>query len=152
MQRPYSLLFFDWRNQSRLGPTDRGHPLRWDQGTNEESKARHISQTTILGTIPCTPIEIVFCNLPDKNSVVGADIFLYSIVGAINSHTVKPPICLLASTVLWAPAFTVPDEHGKTPCMPPGINSIACADVYHARRRQHHLPCASDIQQYCGCL
>ena len=42
----------------------RDAPLRKDQGTNRESKARRISQTTIPGTIPCTPIEIVLCNLP----------------------------------------------------------------------------------------
>ena len=63
-------------------------------------------------------------NRPDTNSVVGADIFLYSIVGSINSHTVRPPTCLWASTVLWAPAFTVLSEHGETPHMPLGINSI----------------------------
>ena len=40
-------------------------------------------------------------------TIVGADIFLYSIVGAVNSHTVRPPTCLWASIVLWAPGFTV---------------------------------------------
>ena len=117
-----------------------------------ESKAGCTSQTTITGTVSCTPIEIVLCNLPDTNSVVGTDIFLYNIVGAINSHTVRPPTCLWASTVLWAPAFTVPDKHGKNPLHASGINSMAGANVCHARRRQHHLPSASDIQQYCGRL
>ena len=64
----------------------------------------------IPGTIPCTPIEILFCNLPDTNSVAGTDIFLYSIVGAINSHTVRPP-------------------H-----MPLGINSVVGASIYRTRR------------------
>ena len=41
------------------------------------------------------------------NSVVGADIFLYSIVGAINSHTVRPP-------------------H-----MPLGIDSVVGTGIYH---------------------
>ena len=94
MQRPYSLLFSDWRNQSRLGPTGRGRPPGRDQGTNGESKARRSSQTMIPGRVPCTHVEIVFCNLPDTNSIVGTDIFLYSIVGAVNSHTVRPPTCL----------------------------------------------------------
>ena len=124
MQRPCTLLFSDRRNQSRLGPTDRGRPLGRDQETNGESKVGRTSQTTILGTVPCTPVEIVLCNLPDINSVVGADIFLYSIVGTINSHTVRPPTCLWASIVLWAPGFTVPGERGETPHMPQGINSI----------------------------
>ena len=79
-RKPCSLLFSDWRNQSRLGPIDRGRPLRKDQGTNGESKARRTSQTTILGIIPYTPVGIVLCNRPGTNSVVGADIFLYSIV------------------------------------------------------------------------
>ena len=72
----------------------RDAPLRKDQGTNRESKARRISQTTIPGTIPCTPTGIVLCNHPDTNNVVGTDIFLYSIVGAYNSHTKRPtPTC-----------------------------------------------------------
>ena len=64
MQRPYSLLFSDWRNQSRLGPTDLGRPPGKDQGTNGESKAERTSQTSIPGTILCTPAETVLCNLP----------------------------------------------------------------------------------------
>ena len=43
------------------------------------------------------------------NSVVGVDIFPYSIVGAINSHTVRPP-------------------------MPLGINSVVGAGFYRTRR------------------
>ena len=79
---PCSPFFSDCYDQSRLGSTDRGRPLGKDQRTNRESKARHTSQTTILGTVPCIPVETVLCNLPDTNSVVGADIF---------------------PTVLWAP-------------------------------------------------
>ena len=52
-----------------------------------ESKLGHTSQTTIPGTIPCTPAGTVLCNRPDTNSVVDADISRYSIVGAVNSHT-----------------------------------------------------------------
>ena len=52
-QKPCSPLFSDWRNQSRLGPTDRGRPSGKDQGTNGESKARRSSQTMIPGTVPC---------------------------------------------------------------------------------------------------
>ena len=97
-QKPCSLLFFDWHNQSRLGPTDRG------------SKVRRTSQTSIPGTIPCTPVEIVLCNLPDTNNVVDADIFPYSIVGAINSHMVR------------------------LPHMPLGIDSVVGAGIYRTRR------------------
>ena len=54
-------------------------------------------------------VGIVLCNHPDTNSIVGADIFLYSIVGAINSHTVRPP-------------------------MPLGTNSVVGAGFYRTRR------------------
>jgi len=37
---------------------------------------------------------------------------------------VRPPTYLWASTVLWAPEFTVPSKHGETPHMPLGINSV----------------------------
>ena len=58
---------------------------------DRESNTGRTSQTSIPRTIPYTPAEIVLRNLPDTNSVVGADIFPYSIVGAINSHTVRLP-------------------------------------------------------------
>ena len=74
-QKPCSPLFSDWRNQSRLGPTDRGHLPGKDQGTNRKSMARHTSRTTIPRTEPCTPAETVLNNRPDTNSIVGADIF-----------------------------------------------------------------------------
>ena len=64
------------------------------------------TQTTIPGTVPCTPAGIILYNLPDTNSVVGADIFSYSIVGAI-----KLP-------------------HGKAPHMPLGIDSVVGARIY----------------------
>ena len=53
---PCSPLFSDWRDQSRLRPTDRGRPLGKGQETDGESKARHTSQNAIQGTVPCTPI------------------------------------------------------------------------------------------------
>ena len=113
--------------------------------------ARRSSQTMILGTVPYTPVGTVLCNRPGTNNIVGADISLYSIVGTVNPHTVRPPTCLWASTVLWAPAFIVPCEHGETH-MPLGINSIAGTDICHTRTKRCSLPCASDIQQYCGRL
>ena len=103
---PYSLLFSDWRDQSRLGPIDRGRPLRKDQGTNGESEAGRTSQTTIPGTIPYTPAGTVLCNHPDTNSFVGADISLCSIVGAV-----KLP-------------------YGKAPYLPLGIDSVVGAGIY----------------------
>jgi len=63
-QKPCSPLFSDWRNQSRLGSTDRRRPLGRDQETCGESRARRTSQTTIPGTIPRTPAETVLCDLP----------------------------------------------------------------------------------------
>ena len=42
--------------------------------------------------------------------------------------------------MLWAPAFTIPGEHGKTPYIPLGINSMASTDVYHTKRRRHNHP------------
>ena len=43
------------------------------------------------GTIPCTPAGTVFHNRPDTNSIVGTDICVYSIVGAIGlPHGKKP--------------------------------------------------------------
>ena len=62
---------------------------------------QHTSQTTIPGTIPCTPVGIVLHNRPDTNSFVGADICVYSIVGAVGlPYGKKPLTCLWASIVL----------------------------------------------------
>ena len=71
--------------------------------------------------MPCTPAGTVLCNRPNTNSIVGTNISLYSIVGAADSHTVRPPTCLWASIVLWVPGFTVLGERGETPHMPLGI-------------------------------
>ena len=97
-QKPCSPLFSDWRDQSRLGPSDWGHPLRRDQGQTE--KAAHESNRGI-GTIPYTPVGTVLDNRPDTNSIVGADIWPYSIVGAIKlPYGKKTVTCLWASIVL----------------------------------------------------
>ena len=61
----------------------------------------------IPGTIPRTPARTILYNRPDTNSVVGAYIFPYSIMGAI-----KLP-------------------YGKAPHMPLGINSVVDASIYH---------------------
>ena len=63
----------------------------------------------------------VLCNRPNINSIVGADIYLYSVGGVVNSHTVRPPTCLWASIAVWALGFTVPGEHSEAPHMPLGI-------------------------------
>ena len=114
-RKPYPSLFSDWRAR-----TDWGHPTgdpRSD-GTRRRTKEGKIglaSQTTAPGTIP---YGAALYNRPTTNSIVGADIYLYSIVGAgQNTHTVRPLMCLWASIVLWAPEFTVPGECGKV--MPP---------------------------------
>ena len=110
---PCSLLFSDWRDQSRLEPTDRGCPLGKDQETDGESKAGRTSQTAIRGTVPCAPARQYPATLltqQNSNSIVGADIFPYSIVGTINSYMVR------------------------LPHMPLGINSVVGASIYRTGR------------------
>ena len=85
----------------------------------------------IPGTVPYTPAGTVLCNRPDTNSIVSADIFLYSIVGAVNSYTLRPPTCVWASIVLWASGFTIPGERGEAPHMLLDIEQyFAGADIY----------------------
>ena len=48
-----------------------------------------------IGTIPCTPARIVFHNRPNTNSIVGADIYPYSIVGAVGLPYGKKPLTCL---------------------------------------------------------
>ena len=61
-------------------------------------------------------------NYPDTNSIVGTDIYPYSIVGAVGlPRGGKPLTCLWASIVLYVPGFTIPGKHGETPHMPLGI-------------------------------
>ena len=82
-----------------------------------EKAARESNHGT--GTIPCTPTGTVLHNHPDTNSIVGADICVYSIVGAVGlPYGKKPPTCLWASIVLWAPGFTIPGTHGRVPHIP----------------------------------
>ena len=66
------------------------------------------------------------------------------------ANMVKHPTFLWASTVLWAPAFTIPGEHGKTSYKPLGINSMVGAGICHTRRRRRNLPHASDINSVVG--
>ena len=81
----------------------------------KEGKTGLTSQTTAPGTIPC---GTVLYNRPATNSIVGADSYIYNIVGAgQNTRVVRPPMCLWASTVLWAMESTIPGEYGKA--MPP---------------------------------
>ena len=137
-----------------MGPTDRGRPRGEDQEMDEESKAGHSSQPQPR-TVPCTPAgqyPTTFLACQNPISVVGANIFptvLWAPSTPIpvyqTKHGKAPPTCLWTSAVLRAPAFTIPGEHGKTPYMPLGINSMAGTDVCHIRRRRHNLPCASDI-------
>ena len=71
--------------------------------------------TAIPRPVPYAPIgqyPATFLARQNPISVVGADIF---------------------PTVLWAPAFTVPSELGKTPYMPLGINSVVGASIYRTR-------------------
>ena len=64
----------------------------------------------IPGIVPCTLVEIVLYDLlaqQNPRSVVGAYLFPDSVVGAINSHTVR------------------------LPHMPLGINNVVGARIYH---------------------
>ena len=124
-----------------------------------ESKVGHKSKRSTKDRTLYTH-RTVPCNLPgmlEPKQCCGRRHFPYSVVGTINSHTILPDkhgkaphTCLWASTVLWAPAFTIPGEHGKTPYIPLGINSMAGTDVYHTRRRRRNLPHASDINSVMG--
>ena len=83
------------------------------------------------------------------DSVVGAGFYLYSIVGAVNPHMVRPPTCLWASIVLWALGFIVPGEHGDTTHMPLGIKQYLQVSMSTIPEEgKHNLPHASDILQY----
>ena len=97
---------------------DWGHPTgdARSEGTRGERRRQCASQTTILGTIPCTPVGTVLHNRLDTNSIVGAAICVYSIVGAVGlPYGKKPPTCLWASIVLWALGFTILGTRGRAP-------------------------------------
>ena len=127
-------------------PAQKGLGNKW----RKQGKALKSNHDTRDRTL--SPAGTVLGNRPNTNSIVGADISLYSIVGAMNSHTVRPPTCLWASTVLWASGFTIPSAHGETPHMPLGINSICRYRHLPYPNKTTDLPCASDIQQCCGRL
>ena len=98
--------------------------------------------------------RIVLHNCPNTNSIVGTDICLYRIVGAINSHTIRPPTCLWASIVLLAPGFTVLGERGETPLMPIGIEQylqVPTSTIPKEGKTTSHmrLTLYSDDQQCC---
>ena len=75
---------------------DWGHPTgdARSERTRGEPRRQRTSQTTIPGTIPCTPTRTVLHNRPNTNSIVGADIYVHltfysdinSIVGAYHHH------------------------------------------------------------------
>ena len=71
-------------------------------------------------------LQVPTSTIPEKGSTTSrVHLTFYSdnnsVVGAVNSHTVRPPTCLWASIVLLAPGFTVLGERGETPLMPIGI-------------------------------
>ena len=51
-------------------------------------------------TIPCMLAGTVLHNRPDTNNIVGADICVYNIVGAVGRPFGKKPPCLWASIEL----------------------------------------------------
>ena len=82
---------------------DWGHPTRdaCSEGTKGEQRRQCTSQTTIPGTIPCTPTRTVLHNRLDTYTIIGADICIYNIVGVVGlPYDKKPPTCLWASMAL----------------------------------------------------
>jgi len=76
-----------------------GHPTgdARSEGTKGKQRRQCTKSNHDTGTIPCTPTGTVLLNCPDTNSIVGADVCVYSIVGAIGlPYGKKPP------TYLWA--------------------------------------------------
>ena len=62
------------------------------EGTRGERRRQRTKSNHDTGTIPCTPAGTVLLNRLDTNSIVGADICVYSIVGAVGlSYGKKPP-------------------------------------------------------------
>ena len=87
--------------------------------------------------------------IPEQDDVTShVHLTTNSIMGAINSHTVRAPTCLWASIVLRVPRFTIPSEHGETPHMPLGINSICRYRHLPYLKKATQPPHASDILQW----
>ena len=76
--------------------TNWGHPTgdAHSEGTRGERRRQRTKSNHDTRTIPCTPTEIVLHDRPDTNSIVGANICVYSIVGAIELPYGKSPPCL----------------------------------------------------------
>ena len=97
---------------------DWGHPTgdARSEGTRGKWRRQCTKSNHDTGTIPCTPTGTMLLNRPNTNSIVGADICVYSIVGAIGlPYGKKPPTYLRASVVLWVPGFTISGTHGRAP-------------------------------------
>ena len=121
----------------------------------------------VPGTISYMPVGTVLCNRANTNSIVGADISLYSIVGAINSYMVRPPhasrhrqccgrrhlpyqenmvkaiTCLWASTVLQVPTSAIPEQDDVTSHVRLTTNSIVGVISSHTGRPPH-MPLSID--------
>ena len=81
-----------------IGAIRPGTPARKGPGANGAGSAQ--SQNHDTGTITCTLAGTVLLNRPNTNSIVGADIYVYSIVGAIGlPYGKKPPTYLWTSIV-----------------------------------------------------
>ena len=64
---------------------DWSHPIgdARSEGTRGEWRRQRTKSNHDTRTIPCTPAEIVLHDCPNTSSIVGADICVYSIVGAV---------------------------------------------------------------------
>jgi hypothetical protein len=103
---------------------------------------------TLVGTVPCTPAGTVLYNHHNTNSIVGADIFLYSIVGAVKLPYGKAPhVPLGIDSVVGARIYRM-GERGDTPHMPLGIEQylqVPTSTIPEEDKR--NLPHTSDILQ-----
>ena len=105
------------------------------------------------GTIPCTPAGTVLLNRPNTNSIVGTDICVYSIVGAVGlPYDKKPPTYLWASIVPWALGFTIPGTRGRAPHIPTVFLQVPTSTLPEEDNTTSHvhLTFYSDINSIVG--
>ena len=90
------------KHADRSSPTgaaraDWSHPTgdARSEGTRGERRRQRTKSNHDTGTIPCTPVGTVLHDRPNVSSIIGVDICIYSIVGAVGlPYGKKPPICL----------------------------------------------------------
>ena len=130
-------------------PTGDSH----SEGTRGERRKQRTKSKHGTGTIPCTPVGTVLHDRRNTSSIIGADICVYSIVGAVGlPYDKKPPTCLWASVVLWAPGFTIHGTRGRAPHIPNSILQVPTSTLpKEANATSHvHLTFYSDTNSIVG--